>query len=123
NRDQQTEKEPLIGTWEYTWTEFNDGTPLDLDDERYRGLHQQQLGLTFTFTKDSQFHVTQKDTSGRINELANQPYELSEDRKTVTLKNTGRPDDKFPIIHLSDSLLKINIFYSTDAYMVFRKTK
>ena len=47
--------------------------------------------------------------------------ELPEDKKILRLINTGRPHDNFPIIELSDSLLKINIFYSEVAYMVFRK--
>jgi hypothetical protein len=53
--------------------------------------------------------------------MGRQPYELPEDKKNLILKNTGRPDDNFAIIELSDSLLKINVFYSDKAYMVFKR--
>jgi hypothetical protein len=121
--DQKVPAEPLIGTWEYTRTELTDGTPINLEDSMYRNLHNQQVGLRFTFTDDKTFRVTQLDNAGKENQVAEQPYEFPADRKTVILKNSGREDDHFPIIGLSDSLLRINIFYSTKAYLVFRKLK
>ena len=67
------------------------------------------------------FKATFKRPDGSTEPMGEQPYELAKDRKTVILNNTGRADDKFPIIELSDSILKINIFYSDKAYMVFKR--
>lgn len=99
--------------------EMYSGEPTDLEDSLIKGLHLQQKGLAFSFTGKNVFKVTQRKANNIEEFVAEQPYELSTDKKSLILKNTGRPDDNFPIIELSDSLLKINIFDSKEAYMVF----
>jgi len=118
----QKEKENHIaGKWEYERMEMFDGTPVNLEDSLVNNLHQQQKGLTFSFTGKSTFKVTHMRENNREEFVAEQPYELLDSNKTLRLKNTGRPDDNFPIIALTDRELKINIFYSDKAYMVFIK--
>jgi len=118
----QKEKENLIvGKWEYEKMERFDSVTINLQDSLFNDLHQRQTGMTFSLSKNNIFKVTQKKENGREEFIAEQKYELPEDKKILRLINTGRPDDNFPIIELSDSLLKINIFYSDKAYMVFRK--
>lgn len=101
--------------------ESYNGEQMNLGDSLIASLHQQQKGLTFSFTSKNVFKVTQRKENSTEEFVAEQLYELSADKKSLTLKNTGRPDDNFPIIELSDSLLKINIFDSKEAYMVFGK--
>jgi Lipocalin-like domain len=122
----QKVKEPSIakevsitGKWEYVKMETYSGRPIDLTNPAIAKLHEDQKGWTFSFSKNNVFKVTHVKTDKPENFVAEQPYELSADKKTVILKNTGRPDDKFPIIELSENILKINIFYSDSAYMVF----
>jgi len=110
-----------VGKWEYERMETYSGEPINLGDSLINSLHQQQKGLTFSFTNKNIFKVTNTTAKNPEDFLAQQPYELPADKKSLLLKNTGRPDDNFSIIELSDSLLKINIFYSKEAYMVFRK--
>jgi len=121
---QSKEKTPSItGTWEYERMEMFGGEKMNLQDSLIAGLHEQQKGLTFSFSKNNIFKVSNPKARNPEDFLAEQPYELRADRKNLILKNNGRPDDNFAIIELSDSLLKINVFYSTEAYMVFRKKK
>ncbi len=116
------EKEnPIVGKWEYIKMEMYSGQPIDLTNPAINKLHEDQRGWTFAFSKDNVFRVTHVKTDKPEDFVAEQPYELSADKKSLLLKNTGRPDDNFSIIELSDSLLKINIFYSKEAYMVFGK--
>lgn len=118
----QKEKEnPIVGKWEYERMETYSGEPINLADSLINSLHQQQKGLTFSFTNKNVFKVSNPKAKNPEDFVAEQPYELSADKKSLILKNTGRPDDNFSIVELSDSLLKINIFYSKQAYMVFRK--
>ena len=118
----QKEKENLIvGKWEYERMEMYSGEPINLADSLISNLHQQQKGLTFSFTSKNIFKVTNHKANNLNDFVAEQPYELSTDKKLLILKNTGRADDNFSIIELSDSLLKINVFYSKEAYMVFAK--
>lgn len=119
---QQKKKEPsIVGTWEYVRMETYDASnPINLKDSQINQLHQSQKGMTFRFTKDKTFTASYIKNN-KEEPMGKQPYELSEDNKTVILDNTGREDDKFPVIELSDSLLKINIFYSDKAYMVFKR--
>ena len=117
----KTKEKGVVGIWEYKKMEFYDGTPVNLSDSLLGQLHQSQKGLTFSFTAKNVFKVTQRKANKTEEFMAEQPYELSADHKNLRLKNTGRPDDNFSIIELSDSLLKINIFYSEKAYMVFEK--
>lgn len=118
----QKDKEvSIVGKWEYQKMETYSGEPIDLANPTINKLHEDQKGWTFSFDKKNVFKVTHVKTDKPEEFVAEQPYELTEDKKTVILKNTGRPDDKFPIIELSDSLLKINIFYSDKAYMVFER--
>jgi len=114
-------KNPIVGKWEYERMEMYSGEPVNLQDSLINNLHQQQKGWTFTFTNKNIFKVSNSKASNPQDFIAEQPYELSEDKKNLLLKNTGRPDDNFAIIELSDSLLKINVFYSKEAYMVFAK--
>ena len=101
--------------------EMYSGEPMNLEDSLTNSLHQQQKGWTFSFTGNNVFKVSNPKANNPQDFIAEQPYELSADKKSLILKNTGRPDDNFPIIELSDSLLKINVFYSKEAYMVFGK--
>jgi len=118
----QKEKEnPIAGKWEYEKMEMMDGSAINLEDSLIYNLHQQQKGLTFSFTGKNTFKVTHLRENNREEFVAEQPYELLDSNKTLRLKNTGRPDDNFPIIALTDRQLKINIFYSDKAYMVFTK--
>ena len=110
----------VVGKWEFEKIERYNGEPINLQDSGFNALHQQHIGLTFSFTKDYVFKVTQRK-GGTEEFIAEQPYELPEEYKTLRLKNQGRPDDNFPIISVSDSLLKINVFNSPVAYVVFRK--
>jgi hypothetical protein len=112
---------PIVGKWEYEKMESYSGEPMNLEDSLIASLHQQQKGLTFSFTGKNVFKVTQRKEDNTEKFVAEQPYELAADKKSLMLKNTGRPDDNFPIIELSDSLLKINVFDSKEAYMVFGK--
>lgn len=118
----QKEKEvSIVGKWEYLRMEKYSRQPIDLANPVISKLHEDQKGWTFTFTKGNVFKVSHVKTDRPQDFAAQQPFELSTDKKTVILKNNGRPDDKFPIIELSDTLLKINIFYSDSAYMVFER--
>ncbi len=118
----QKAKEPsIIGKWEYQKMETYSGQPIDFSNPAIAKLHEDQKGWTFSFSKDNVFKVTHVKTDKPEEFVAEQPYQLSDDKKTVILKNTGRPDDKFPIVSLTENILKINIFYSDSAYMVFER--
>ena len=99
---------------------YNPAEPINLQDSMVNVLHESQKGMTFWFDNKN-FKATFKRPDGSTEPMGEQPYELAKDRKTVIFNNTGRADDKFPIIELSDSILKINIFYSDKAYMVFKR--
>ncbi len=118
----QKEKEvSIVGKWEYDRMEKYSGEPIDLGESLFNNLHQQQNGLTFSFDKKNVFRVSNSKAKNPQDFVAEQPYELAADKKNLVLKNRGREDDNFAIIELSDSLLKINIFYSDVAYMVFTR--
>lgn len=118
---QQQKEASIIGKWEYVRMEtYNPSEPINLQDSLVNALHESQKGMTFWFGNKI-FKATFKKPDGSTEPMGEQPYELAEDRKTVILNNTDKTNDKFPIIELSDSLLKINIFYSDKAYMVFRR--
>lgn len=118
----QKEKEvSIVGTWEYERMEKYSGELIDLGDSLINNLHQQQKGLTFSFDKKDVFRVSNPKAKNPQEFMAEQPYELAADKKNLVLKNKGREDDNFSIIELSDSLLKVNIFYSDVAYMVFTR--
>ena len=118
---QKGNENPIVGKWEYDRMELYSGEPINLQDSMINNLHQQQKGLTFTFTGKNVFKVSNTKAKNPQDFVAEQPYELAADKKNLVLKNNGRPDDNFAIVELSDSLLKINIFYSKEAYMVFAK--
>ena len=115
---QKQKTNPVIGEWEYARMETVEGIPMDLADSLINSLHQQQTGLHFSFSDKNVFKVTQHNQ-----QIAEQPYEMLDSNKTLLLKNTGRPDDRFDVIELSDSLLKINLFHSDKGYMVFARKK
>lgn len=118
----QKEKEnSIVGKWEYERMEKYSGEPIDLGDSLVNNLHQQQKGLTFSFDKKNIVRVSNPKAKNPQDFIAEQPYELAADKKNLVLKNRGREDDNFSIIELSDSLLKINMFYSEVAYMVFTR--
>lgn len=121
----QTKKEvtkPSIqGKWEYERIELYSGKKFDLGDSLNNKLHLQHVGLTLSFTGNSTFTVTQKRENKPEEFVARQNYELPEGDTILRLKNTGRPDDNFPIVGLTDSLLKVNLFNSSEGYIVFRK--
>ena len=114
---------PLAGNWQYERIELLDGEPVDITDTLYSGLHDMHKGLTFDFSEDYVFTVTQPKAGDPEGFVARQKYELSDSNKTLVLKNTGRPDDVFPIIELSDSTFRIDVFRSGWGYVVFRKKK
>lgn len=118
---QKGKENPIVGKWEYERMEMYSGEPMNLEDSMINSLHQHQKGWTFSFTGNNVFKVSNLKATNPQDFIAEQPYELSADKKSLILKNTGRPDDNFSIIELSDSLLKINVFYSKEAYMVFGK--
>ncbi|MBK8300703.1 MAG: lipocalin family protein [Chitinophagaceae bacterium] len=118
---QKAKEVSIVGKWEYQKMETYSGQPIDLSNPAINKLHEDQKGWTFFFSKDNVFEVTHVKTDKPEEFVAKQPYELPEDKKHLILKNKGRPDEKFPIIELSDSILKINIFYSDSAYMVFKR--
>ncbi len=117
---QPGKRSPLSGQWVFERNELYPGVETNsLQDSLLRVLDQQQAGLTLEFSGND-FKVTQVK-NGREEKMGNQPYELSADKKSLVLKNTGRPDDIFPIVLLTDSVLKVNMFYSNEGYPVFRK--
>ncbi len=119
-----SKKEPskptITGTWEYKTIELYSGAKIDFTDSLYNELHQQQSGLKLSFTDGKTFSVTQKKGNAPEQNIARQDYEVIGDT-TLRLKNTGRPDDEFRIISISDSLLKVNLFNSPMGYVVFRR--
>ena len=121
-KEQKTERSnALVGSWKFEKIEFNTGEPVDINDSVYANLHKQHIGLTFDFTNDNDFTVTQPKPNDPKGFIAQQKYELPEGSKTLVLKNTGRPDDMFPIIELSDTTFRIDVFRSGWGYLVFRK--
>ena len=120
---QSKEKSPAItGTWEFERNELFPGVQINtFQDSMLNMLEEQQKGLTLSF-KGTNFKASQfKD--GREEPMGNQPFVWEEKNKVLVLKNNGRPDDRFDIIELSDSLLKLNLFHSKEGYLVFRKKK
>jgi hypothetical protein len=119
---QSKEKTPLEGTWEFDRNELYPGVESNpFMDSMLHMLEKHQAGLTLQFIGNN-FKVTQ-DKDGRTEKMGNQPFELSADQKSLILKNTGRPDDIFPIVLLTDSVLKLNMFQSKEGYPVFLKKK
>ena len=51
---------PIVGKWEYVTIEQYSGEPIDMQDSVITVLNTAQKGLTFLFTKDHVFKVTQK---------------------------------------------------------------
>ncbi len=123
--DQKEEKKPnaLVGTWKFDSIELLSGEPVDVTDSIYAGLHKQHIGLTFDFSRNYDFTVTQPKPGDPEGFIAKQKYDLPEGTNTLVLKNTGRSDDVFPIIELSDSTFRIDVFRSGWGYVVFRKKK
>ncbi len=113
---------PITGKWEYKTIELYDGEKFDISKPAFNTLHQQHIGLTLTFSGGKTISVTQKTGTQPEQSLGRQEYELPGDT-ILRLKNTGRPDDEFPIISLSDSLLKVNLFNSPVGYIVFRRAE
>ena len=115
-------KPSITGKWEYKTVELYSGEKFDISDSAYNKLHQQHIGLTLSFSGGKTFTVTQKTKDDPDKFVARQDYELPGDT-ILRLINTGRPDDEFPIISLSDSLLKVNLFNSPYGYVVFQRIK
>ncbi len=119
---QSKPKSPIIGTWEFERNELYPGVETNpLMDSLLAALTKQQAGLTLQISKNEFRAWQSKD--GRIEPMGNQPYELSAGNTSLILKNTGRPDDIFPIVLLTDSIFKVNMFDSKEGYPVFRKKK
>jgi hypothetical protein len=117
---QPKEKQPLDGTWKFERNELFPGVEINaFQDSLLQMLAKQQEGLTLQFSGKN-FKVIQIK-NGQEEKMGDQPYELSADKKSLILKNTGRPDDVFPIVLLTDSILKLNMFLSNEGYLVFRK--
>ena len=113
---------PITGKWEYKTIELYGGDTFDLANPSYQTLNQQHLGLRLQFSDGKIFTVTQQKPGQSEEFVARQDYELQGDT-ILRLKNTGRPDDEFPIISISDSLFKVNLFKSAVGYLVFRRVE
>ena len=114
---------PITGKWQYERIELYEDATVQYTDSLVQQLDKMHQGLCFAFSAKNIFRVTQFKSSGVEEFVAEQPFELAADQKTLDLKNNGRPDDHFPIISLNDSVLKINAFKSKEGYLVFRKIK
>src|SRR5687768_8528162 len=109
-QSKKEETSPSIkGEWEYKTIELFSGEKFDLQDSGYNVLHLHHVGLTLAFTGKKTFTVTQKRPGSPAEVMGSQDYEVEGD-SILRLINTGRPDDRFPIVSLSDSLLKLNLF-------------
>lgn len=122
NSKKEASKSAITGNWEYKTIELYSGEKFDITDSIYFVLHQQHIGLKLTFSGGKTFSVSQKKPGKPEEFIASQDYELPGDT-ILRLKNTGRPDDEFPIISISDSLLKVNLFKSPMGYIVFKKVE
>jgi hypothetical protein len=122
NTNNKTPKPAINGTWEYKTIELYSGEKFDISDSMYNMLHQQHVGLKLIFSEGKTFSVYQKKSGKPEEFIARQDYELPGDT-ILRLKNTGRPDDEFPIIGISDSVLKVNLFKSPVGYVVFKKVE
>lgn len=122
NSKKESSESSITGAWEYKTIELYSGEKFDLADSMYNMLHQQHVGLKLIFSGTKTFSVSQKKPGKPEEFIARQDYELPGDT-ILRLKNTGRPDDEFPIISISDSLLKVNLFKSPFGYVVFKKVE
>ena len=122
NSKKDATKSAITGKWEYKTIELYSGEKFDITDSVYNALHQHHVGLKLTFSGGKTFSVSQKRPGQPEEFIARQDYELPGDT-ILRLKNTGRPDDEFPIISLSDSLFKVNLFKSPLGYVVFKKVE
>src|SRR5687767_7384620 len=120
NTKKETSKSDITGTWEYKTIELYSGEKFDLTDSMYNMLHQQHVGLKLIFSGGKTFSVYQKKPGKPEEFIASQDYELPGDT-ILRLKNTSKPDDEFPVISISDSILKVNLFKSPVGYVVFKK--
>ena len=116
----QPPKPSLTGKWVYEIIEFSGGEKIDLRDSLYMPLHKQHEGLTLTFSGEKTFTVTQKKAGKAEEFVASQDYRMEGDT-ILRLINTGRPDDRFPVVSLTDSVLRVNLFNSPMGYPVFRR--
>lgn len=112
----------LNGTWQYETIELYSGEKFDINDSIFNKLHLQHEGLTLSFTGSKTFTATVKKPGKPEEFMGRQDYKIDGDT-ILRLINTGRPDDKFPIEGLSDSLLKLNLFNSPLGYIVFRRSE
>ena len=116
----QGTKDPVTGTWVYERIELYSGEPFDLSDSMYNALHRQHIGLQLDFSGGKTFAVVQKRPGKPDESLGRQDYKMEGDT-ILRLINRGRPDDRFPVVSLSDSLFKLNLFHSDFGYLVFRR--
>lgn len=114
-------KPTVKGKWVYERIELYSGEKFDLRDTSYLRLHLHHIGLTLSFTGNSTFRVTQQKENQPEEFIGQQNYEIPPGDSILRLKNNGRPDDNFPIVGLTDSLLKINLFNSPMGYIVFKR--
>ena len=119
NSKKETSKSAFTGNWEYKTIEFYSGEKFDLTDSMFTRLHQQHVGLNIRFSGKT-FSAWQKKPGKPDESMGRQDYELVGD-SILRLINTGRPHDEFPIISITDSILKLNLFNSPMGYVVFRK--
>ena len=122
NTKKETSEYAITGKWEYKTIELYSAEKFDLTDSMYNILHQHHTGLKLAFSGGKSFSVLQKRPGKPEESIARQDYELTGDT-ILRLKNTGRPDDEFPIISISDSLLKVNLIRSPVGYLVFNKVE
>ena len=117
---QSKNKSPLEGKWEFERNELYPGVELNsFQDSMFKVLNEQQRGLTISF-KGKTFNASLV-REGKTEPMGEQPFEIPGDQKSLILKNRGRADDIFPIVSISDSVFKLNMFKSKEGYLVFRK--
>jgi hypothetical protein len=114
-------KPTVKGKWEYERIELYSGEKFDLQDTAYNRLHGMHAGLTLSFSGNSTFRVTQKKDNQPEEFIGQQNYEIPPGDSILRLKNAERPDDNFPIVELTDSLFKLNLFNSPEGYIVFKR--
>ncbi|MEO7923159.1 MAG: hypothetical protein ABIR30_05730 [Chitinophagaceae bacterium] len=113
---------PLSGSWEFEKNELFPGVQLNaFQDSMLHMVEEQQKGLTLYFS-GTNFKVTQLK-GGKEEIMGEQPFELAADKRSLILKNRSKADDVFPIVELSEDILKLNMFNSQQGYLIFRRKK
>lgn len=120
---QSDKKTALEGKWEFEKNETYPGVELNAfqDSMLHKVLDVQQKGLTLNFNGSTFKAYLEKN--GTKEPMGEQPFVLTDGQQSLVLINKGRNNDTFPVVSLSDTVLKINMFYSKEGYLVFKKKK